>query len=205
LLFEALFWAAKIDNGSTHSIPLLLRFDQGHWRRVWARTAFVSSAIVYVTSSALVHAEWNIGLSEEHAFELQTFIPRVLIYGCNLCGGFGVVYCVWLDTLWNKHSLAQVYGIPSILCAIFTLVLALVHKFNTLPGGLSLVQGMSVGLGGAGILGASVAMVNAKMVWGTPSADIMRLIGLLHVPLLYYCLVYDSVGTHLPSWLQWLG
>ncbi|KAL3455941.1 hypothetical protein BJX64DRAFT_294551 [Aspergillus heterothallicus] len=47
-----------------------------------------------------------------------------------------------------------------------------------------------------------------KTPWGWKGllpSDVMAFAAFVQLPFLYYCLVYDSVGTHQSAWLQWLG
>ncbi|KAL2856790.1 hypothetical protein BJX68DRAFT_229475 [Aspergillus pseudodeflectus] len=219
LLFEALFWAAPIDNPSVHAVPAIPQFKQDRTRRIWARTAAICSAIVYSSPYVFLVFVFNRRLDEYlEPSGWEDFRTGPVVVATSFvfpCGLLGFWCCFWWEETWTALRTGQVsrreillWGASisaSVLMTSCTVSVFFVDldKFAEAPSMIRMITFLSVGA--LGSLLAGIALVAKRELWGMDSFDIMRLSAMIHLPTLYYCLFYDPAGTHLPSWLQWLG
>jgi hypothetical protein len=233
LLFETLFWAATIiDSGAaTTAISVTAQANQKRRRsRLWSRTALILNALIYFTPTIILvpTIAFQIGAGqppdEFTNFRLYMILTLLSVFPCGVPQFWT---CLWWEAPWDTYRTFQIFAthfavwwLATVGIVVPPLCLVVAEAVRDRDAGRfvaserrSLARVVSfVAVGGVGSLAAGVALLRGGLgrgrqreLWGMDAFDIMRLASMIHMPVLYYCLLYDPAGTYQPEWLQWLG
>ncbi|KAL2846174.1 hypothetical protein BJY01DRAFT_247347 [Aspergillus pseudoustus] len=203
LIFELLFWAAEIDHYAVQPVLAVPASSHNRWRRrLWALLALFANALVYTAPSPFfLTGPWP---------RFSVNIVPDLAFGLFRYGIMGLWFCLLPDIRLRHHltrSTVFLVSFPLCLLALLPMLISL-----WLGGqGMSLnhedvltnIILMSISDWAMGV--AFVALMFDNGLWGMKGCDIMRLSTFTHLPLLYYCTLYEPAGTHQPPWMRWLG